>query len=484
MFHSIITVMLTGIHPFDPDNDRTDAEIINSVLGGEVQTRSLVHSAYTAHLSPDALEVIEGLMQWHPEQRWTADRLLQNPWVRGKTASSKKMKQSDKRLAAYRKHKTRLERSFFRAMLDNSNSRMGTIVERKASSPSNKSSVLESAFRILEKDEAALAAGGAEQHPSLTFAEMTDLLSDNMKEVYFAKGHEIYKEGDEGHAMYFIVSGAVDVSSQEGFQKQRTAGEFVGSGALMHDTKTRRSSVRCTTHVHALEISREYFEKYVKSDEEVHLTMAENDRLRRRERVRTLLGLQKNMKSEHYQSNDVIVKKGQTGDALYIVEDGIVELSVDGHKVRTLKKGEMTGEHAAYYKGTKPYNASARCISDQCKLSTLQAVDLHKVLSSNPTLRDSFHDIMIRRDFVMAMVAATKRPFPETVEELRTAFDIIDLDKSNEIKDFELRKIMLDFDPSYSEKDLEVMLNSLDLNHSGTMSWSEFKKIFGMANDS
>ena len=68
--------------------------------------------------------------------------------------------------------------------------------------------------------------------------------------------------------MYFINSGSVEVySKKDGFSTVLQSGNFFGEGALLHPQKIRSGSVRCVTPVHAIQISREYFEKYIATEE-------------------------------------------------------------------------------------------------------------------------------------------------------------------------------------------------------------------------
>jgi CRP-like cAMP-binding protein len=41
----------------------------------------------------------------------------------------------------------------------------------------------------------------------------------------------------------------------------------IGEGALLHPQKLRSASIRCVTPVHAIEVNREYFEKYLANQE-------------------------------------------------------------------------------------------------------------------------------------------------------------------------------------------------------------------------
>ena len=476
--------MLTGVHPFDLDGGATSEQVAANVVSGKVPPLSQFK-----HVSEDAKAVIEGLMHKDPSKRLTANQLLSHPWVRGETASSRKIPQSDDKLRTYHRHKTGVGKHFFRTMLMQSSMAAASAGANDETSRTNMC-LLESAFRQLDQNNLGYVSTkqlhgdtsffGADAQLSLS--ELSDVLSDSMANRYLPKGHVLYKEGDNGDSMYFLNSGSVEVTSSEGFVKERGAGEFFGEDALTGDKKTYSNTVVCKTAVHVIEISRDYFEKYVQADRDVALTMAETDRLRNRERAKTILGLQKNMTQQDYQKGDVIFEQGSKGNNLYIVNEGEVDIFRDGHKVRSLHKGEMTGEHAAYYQH-KPYNVTAKCVGDQCKMGVLKSKDMHRLFKETPSLESSFYDIILRRDFKKAICAATKRAFPETEEDLRAAFDDMDTNKSGVLELDRLRRVMLEFDPSYTEEDIRCLLDSMDLSKTGSLSWTEFKIVFGMAKE-
>ena len=103
------------MHPFDPRASATPDEIEARVLSG--RKPPLRNSKYTRHLSKDAIDLIEGLIEWDPSKRLTADQVLAHPWVQGKTALHKKIADSDKRLSRYKKYKTQIGSTFFKAFL-------------------------------------------------------------------------------------------------------------------------------------------------------------------------------------------------------------------------------------------------------------------------------------------------------------------------------------------------------------------------------
>lgn len=265
----IVYIMLTGVHPFDLYGNATDEQIEQEILAGHrPPTRK---SPLTAHLSGHAVKLLEKLMEWDPDRRPTALELLENPWVQGKTARQQKMADSDKRLHAFKTYKTKLEAKLFQDMVE---SGPGDGIAKRTS-------LIERAFRELDpedrgyvttKDLRKLAGDGDESEDGgnnkLSLSGFSDLLSDSMQNKYFQKGQVVYREGDIGNHMYFINSGTISVETSNGSTVTRGPGDFFGEGALLHPKKIRSASIRCKTPVHAMEISREYFEKYMKKSDE------------------------------------------------------------------------------------------------------------------------------------------------------------------------------------------------------------------------
>jgi CRP-like cAMP-binding protein len=167
---------------------------------------------------------------------------------------------------------------------------------------------------------------------SMTMSDYSDLLSENMKQRYFPKGHFIYHEGEKGDHMYFLNSGTVEVITSDGIKNNRHAGDFFGEGALLHPLGTRSSTIKCKTPVHVIEINREYFEKYMASSNGTILSLREKDKIRRRNRAKALLKLQSGMITEKFKEGDTLYHEGDRGDSMYIVEEGKVDVTTMGHR--------------------------------------------------------------------------------------------------------------------------------------------------------
>lgn len=205
--------MLTGVHPFDLFGDASDEDIAEQILSRKLPP--LRNSTTTAHLSDDAISLIEQLLQWNPEKRLTADQVLNNRWVRGETARTNKMKNSDTRLSKYKAFKSKLAAQVFADMVSFSSKK-----ENRANVDS-RASLLEHAFQKLDEShkgyvttkdiqkltnhlpsEASFDSGEDEQ---LSLSGFSGLMEETLKNRYYPKGHIIYNEGDKGDAMLVHV---------------------------------------------------------------------------------------------------------------------------------------------------------------------------------------------------------------------------------------------------------------------------------------
>mmetsp|Transcript_50584 Transcript_50584/g.158033 ORF Transcript_50584/g.158033 Transcript_50584/m.158033 type:complete len:630 (-) Transcript_50584:87-1976(-) len=83
----ILYIMLSGVHPFDPDGRSTDAQIVERILRADYK----FDPEYWAHVSPQAKDVIRHLIHMDPMQRYTCEQLLQHPWVAGNGVSDSPM---------------------------------------------------------------------------------------------------------------------------------------------------------------------------------------------------------------------------------------------------------------------------------------------------------------------------------------------------------------------------------------------------------
>lgn len=436
-------------------------------------------------------------MSTNVNERITANEMLEHPWVKGETANTLKMANSAKKLSMYRAFKSRIQAKVFADIVAWSDDALFTTNKDDVA---KRSSLIERTFRTFDqqhkgfitatdlrtltpkKDGSSSSAAGnvstEEDSAPLSLSGFSDLLSENMKNRYFPKGHIIYHEGDIGNHMYFINSGIIEVSTKEGSCVKRGPGDFFGEGALLHPKRIRSATIRTITPVHAMEISREYFEKYLaSSDSGLFLTLREKDKIRKRNRTKTILRLQKNLKERVYEKGDYLFQMGEEGDSMFIVERGEVDILVGDKKVLTATPGNITGEHALIT--GRPRNSSALCISDGgCMAQELLGSDFRKLMEMSPDMKESIRELCLRRDFKKAVVYRLKKEFPYSNP--REAYDAVSENKcdSNGLDAEAVGKLMRELNPEYTDDEIMELLRVLDLNYSGRISFDEFKKLF------
>ena len=275
---------------------------------------------------------------------------------------------------------------------------------------------------------------------------------------------------------YFINSGIIEVLTKDGTRVRRHQGDFFGEGALLHPQKIRSATIHCVTPINAIEISREYFEKYLASSG-LKLDLKEKDRTRKRNRAKTLLRLQKNLKPQKFNRGDIIFAEGDSAEGLFILEDGKVDVQVEGKMVFTTKPGDIFGEHSLVL--CRPRNTSAVCVSDTCTTHEMKARDFYELYESHPNIKSSLRELCYRREFQKALVKMTKKEFP-SINDLADVFNAADIDGTGFLEIDEVKKVLISFDPSLSETEIKEVLMSLDLDESGRISFDGFKLIFGM----
>jgi CRP-like cAMP-binding protein len=526
----IIYIMLTGVHPFDIDGQSTDQEMNQRVLSGKMPP--LRNSQITAHLSPSAIDLIERLMANDPKKRMSALRMLSHPWIRGETAKTGKIADSDKKLKSFRKYKSGLEARVFASMVQASD-------DSDDDDLTKKTSLIQRSFQMIDSEHRGYITTGdlkkldqkytedGEDDSHLSLSGFSELVSENMKSIFLPAGHVIFREGEEGDKIYFINSGRVEVSTKDGFKATTEQGDFFGEGALLSTTGKRNATIKCITPLDAIEISKEYFEKYLAGGSSTEISVREKDRLRRQNRAKAILGLQHRLDAVTIENGGCIYEKGEEGNDIFLVENGVVDMCVDGHPVYSVQPGELFGAYA-YVKFNfcalclriwscsiasfatnilirkkrenatsaltyfflynnkfstifgRPRNTTALCASKQCKIQIMEPKDFDSIMKSNPSVREGLREVVLRREFKKALVFATKKPFPQKVEELKEAFIVIDDDKSGEIDLSEIGVLLRKMDSTFTDDDIEQILNSLDIDGGGDIGWEEFKRIFGM----
>ena len=216
----IVYIMLTGVHPFDINGRATDEDIEQDVRNPDMKLPLGPKHPFTRHLSPSARDLIQRLMERDPSKRLSAFEMLHHPWVTGETASTRVIAGSDKRLNRFRKFKTRLQTQFFtdavgwsdEAILDDETRRRTSLIERSFKAIDGSEQAIKKLLTSTTANSGVLASEALINHDGdddndgeeMTMSDYHDLLSENMKQKYFPKGHIVYNQGDEGNHMVSV----------------------------------------------------------------------------------------------------------------------------------------------------------------------------------------------------------------------------------------------------------------------------------------
>ena len=474
----ILYIMLTGVHPYDLSGRASDEEVQAAILSKE--PIPLRNSPITAHLSESAIELIEKLMDPNPTKRITAHQMLEHSWVTGETANQSKIAFSDKKLASFRRFKSKLEAKVFADIVkwsDDTDTGIQSVGQTSLLEKSFRSLGPQSKGIISSKDLKKRLSSNDEdfEAPPLSLSTFSDLLADSMKNKYLPKGSIIYKEGERGDVMYFINSGVVEVSTSDGTKTARGPGNYFGEGALLHKSKERSATVRCKTPVHVIEISREFFEKYLATSENgLLLSLKEKDIIRKKNRVRRILRQQKNLIEREFKKDEILFREGTREDKLFVVEYGKVDVTVDGKRVFTANPGNICGEFSVL--SGSPRNSTGICATDKgCIVHEMLGQDFRRLVATSPSIKESIRHLSHRRDFKKAVVKRLQKEFPynnpqEAFDAVRGDKDWLDIDT--------IGGLMRELDPGYTDEEIRDIVEILDLRSQGRLSFDDFKKVF------
>jgi Ca2+-binding EF-hand superfamily protein len=99
--------------------------------------------------------------------------------------------------------------------------------------------------------------------------------------------------------------------------------------------------------------------------------------------------------------------------------------------------------------------------------------------SISPISQVSLRRICLRREFQKALVFKTRTDFP-SMKDLRTVFDAADKDKIGYLTTDGVRGLLQSFDNSLSEDEIRDIVDSIDLDESGKISFEKFRTMFSL----
>ncbi len=98
--------------------------------------------------------------------------------------------------------------------------------------------------------------------------KITQLIAKKGKEIKLNANDYLFREGDKGRKMYFILQGELEISRKNSFVAIRKAGEFIGEMAVI-ESKPRSASIKASVHSTLFEIDQKIFKTYLFSNARV-----------------------------------------------------------------------------------------------------------------------------------------------------------------------------------------------------------------------
>jgi serine/threonine protein kinase len=514
----ILYIMLTGVHPFDVMGISSDAEIEERICKSPESPP--MDPEYTSHLSESAKDLIRRLMEKDPAKRLTAYEMLQHPWVRGETATTEKIMDSDKKLSRFKDLRQQLEAGVFAVLVSHghkdytlSESSTRKLKGKYSADRTDASShIMKQAFEAFDNEgkgyvtpndlgrvvnehlSTKLSSSDTEEYiatqrgnkgegasaNNISLSDFSSLFS-GIRHKHFPRGHIIFHAGDDGDAMYFINSGKVEIQTRKGqLVAILRSGDFFGEGSLLETGNKRFTSAKCATPVDVIEIKREDFERYVASSATAKNDLKVKWRARNLAYAKNLIRLQTNVKTRVLKKGEVVYREGDQGTSMYRVFDddgGELEVSHNGVKVHSYFAGESFGESSLLF-GRKR-SSTVTCISDTCRLHEMNSEDFLKLIEASPEMAKALRDMCRKRLFKKAVKAfSLERKRGLSDEDIVATFHEADLDRTGLINIEELRELMHRMDPTLPMEEIQALFAFIDIDEDGKISLEEFKRLF------
>lgn len=102
----------------------------------------------------------------------------------------------------------------------------------------------------------------------------------------------------------------------------------------------------------------------------------------------------RSVKERVYDPGAVIVKQGEPGVGFFLIADGRVEVTHDGHKIRELGPGEFFGEMALMEERIRTATVTAK---ERTRCLQLVRWDFRALLKENPDLAVRMLEVVVQR---------------------------------------------------------------------------------------
>ena len=180
-------------------------------------------------------------------------------------------------------------------------------------------------------------------------SEVLSLVLNDLIYFAFEPGQLIYDNGDEGNFFYIIAKGSVEATSPNKKSRIFTMWECFGELSLITQCK-REERIKCLEHVIVFALDGESFRDFRKRITEEVLKERFNF-LNTISIFRSLDNISKynvadKIKLRSFNQSEQIISRGDLGDTLYIITDGLVSCRIGIKEIRKLGNKDYFGQNA------------------------------------------------------------------------------------------------------------------------------------------
>lgn len=104
--------------------------------------------------------------------------------------------------------------------------------------------------------------------------------------------------------------------------------------------------------------------------------------------------LARSLKERVYEPGAVIVKQGDPGVGFFLIAEGAVEVTHDGHRIRDLGRGEFFGELALMEERARTATVTAK---ERTRCLQLVRWDFRALLKQHPDMAVKVMEVVVRR---------------------------------------------------------------------------------------
>lgn len=133
------------------------------------------------------------------------------------------------------------------------------------------------------------------------------------------------------------------------------------------------------------------YEKSAESRKLIHAAILDNDFMRHLDESQ-VVDIVNGMRPVEYKQDALIIKEGDAGTQVYVMEEGKVEVTKDGQKLRTMGPGKVFGELAILYNCTRTATVKAM---QNCKIWAIDRQGFQTIMMKNGLVkRAEYMDIL------------------------------------------------------------------------------------------